>query len=82
MLRYKEKGFLENPNKPVKCKTDPIRALLNKDEESCGHDSQSTISSVDENDLEILMSGGHKIFFDAFFMMKEFFEVKEKEKIN
>ena len=34
---------------------------------------------VDANDLEILMSGGHKIFFDAFEMMKQLIDVSEEE---
>ena len=40
--------------------------------------SNSTISSADDYDLEILMTGGHHIYFDAFDMMKEFFEMNEK----
>ena len=40
--------------------------------------SDSTISSVDQNDLEILMSGDHHIYFDAFEMMKYFFEITDK----
>lgn len=41
-------------------------------------ETDSTISSADDNDLEILMSGDHKYYFDAFEMMKEFFAVNEK----
>lgn len=58
------------------------------DQEDAGNVSQSSISSADDNDLEILMNGDHRMYFDAYEMMKDFYMVnkntgsKGKEKIN
>ena len=44
-----------------------------------GIETDSTISSADGNDLEILMSGDHQIYFEAFEMMKEFYADNDKK---
>ena len=40
--------------------------------------SDSSISNIDENDLEILIGGGYLNFFDAFEVMQEFYHEADK----